>query len=529
MTRPLRGSVSCGSGWSVRYRYCTLCVCRFIRETVKLFSPEKSHDTRGRGGNRREQRAREAERKLTFTMLLQYMSQLPDLPGSAAVSRLVKWQAFIFFITFANYLIMHFARKVYTNVKTELVLAGVDEVVLSQMDTAFMFAYAIGTFISGRIADIFPQNVVLGISLVGSTLCLGTLLYLVNIDIIHSSFSLGSFLFVSIQLIHGLFQSCGLPVNMALMGVWFSKKGRGLLFGFWTMNGNIGDIVAALSTAAIVSAGFSWQVALLIPMILSALWAVLNYLMVAGSPAQIGLKLDDDETASSGAEKSAEKGADGGADGGEGSTVGFMQALAIPGVARYALVYGFLKYVNYAMFFWLPFLLTSRFDTQTANVISSLYSVGLMFGGVFVGWLSDLFGGRRASVIGAAFVLLLPLLGSFAVYSDAMATWLLVALLTLLGVLVGGPNNMITSAVAADLSEHPSIGGSTRSLGTVVGIINGTGSLISAFGLMAIGPLKIWGGWAAVWYMLIMCILVSGTLLAPTILKELADVRLILN
>jgi OPA family glycerol-3-phosphate transporter-like MFS transporter 1/2 len=251
--------------------------------------------------------------------------------------------------------------------------------------------------------------------------------------------------------------------------------------------------------------------------------------MVAGSPAQIGLKLDDDETASSGAEKGAEKGADGGADGGEGSTVGFMQALAIPGVARYALVYGFLKYVNYAMFFWLPFLLTSRFDTQTANVISSLYSVGLMFGGVFVGWLSDLFGGRRASVIGAAFVLLLPLLGSFAVYSDAMATWLLVALLTLLGVLVGGPNNMITSAVAADLSEHPSIGGSTRSLGTVVGIINGTGSLISAFGLMAIGPLQIWGGWAAVWYMLVVCILVSGTLLAPTILKELADVRLILN
>jgi hypothetical protein len=96
-------------------------------------------------------------------MLLQYMGQLPDLPGPGAVSRLVKWQAFIFFITFANYLIMHFARKVYTNVKTELVLAGVDKVVLSQMDTAFMFAYAIGTFISGRIADIFPQNVVLGI------------------------------------------------------------------------------------------------------------------------------------------------------------------------------------------------------------------------------------------------------------------------------------------------------------------------------------------------------------------------------
>jgi len=72
--------------------------------------------------------------------------------------------------------------------------------------------------------------------------------------------------------------------------------------------------------------------------------------------------------------------------------------------------------------------------------------------------------GLKLYSIRSAFVLLLPLLGSFAVYSDAMATWLLVALLTLLGVLVGGLNNMITSAVAADLSEHPSIGGSTRSL-----------------------------------------------------------------
>ena len=41
---------------------------------------------------------------------------------------------------------------------------------------------------------------------------------------------------------------------------------------------------------------------------------------------------------------------------------------------------------------------------------------------------------------------------------------------------MGGPNNIITSAVAADLAEHPSIGGNTRSLGTVTGIINGSGS-----------------------------------------------------
>eukprot|EP00964_Phaeocystis_antarctica_P153195 scaffold121335_cov24-Phaeocystis_antarctica.AAC.1 len=54
-------------------------------------------------------------------------------------------------------------------------------------------------------------------------------------------------------------------------------------------------------------------------------------------------------------------------------------------------------------------------------------------------------------------------------YSDVMNPILLLFMLGVMGILVGGPNNIITSAVAADLAEHPSIGGNTRSLGTVTG------------------------------------------------------------
>ena len=64
------------------------------------------------------------------------------------------------------------ARKCYTNVKTDLVNAGVNKIVLSQMDMAFMFTYAIGSFISGRLGDMFPQNIIIGVGLLGSTLCL---------------------------------------------------------------------------------------------------------------------------------------------------------------------------------------------------------------------------------------------------------------------------------------------------------------------------------------------------------------------
>ena len=76
---------------------------------------------------------------------------------------------------------------------------------------------------------------------------------------IHSNYGFGFFLFVMAQFIHGLFQSTGGPVNTSIMGNWFPKKGRGLIFGLWTCHQYIGDIVAALATAAIINAGFHWQ------------------------------------------------------------------------------------------------------------------------------------------------------------------------------------------------------------------------------------------------------------------------------
>ena len=144
-----------------------------------------------------------------------------------------------------------------------------------------------------------------------------------------------------------------------------------------------------------------------------------------------------------------------------------------------------------------------------------------MPGGVIVGWVSDMMGGRRACVIAVFMGFLAPLLWFFALYSDVMDPILLLVLLCVMGILVGGPNNIITSAVAADLADDPSIGGNTRALGTVTGIINGSGSITAAFGLMCIGPLQSLGGWTAVWYFLIACVVTGTALMGPKIVKEL--------
>jgi len=200
----------------------------------------------------------------------------------------------------------------------------------------------------------------------------------------------------------------------------------------------------------------------------------------------------------------------------------------LPNVLSYACAFGFFKLVNYAMFFQLPMILNSHFDSSTANVISALYSVGMMPGGIVCGWVSDLYNGRRACVIATFMGLLCPLLWVFAEYMNEIPVTLLLFLLAFMGCLVGGPNNIITSAVAADLADDPSIRGNGKALGTVTGIINGSGSVTAAFGQLAIPVLFDLGkshgvGYRYVWYFLILCTITGTSLMGSKILKELQE------
>jgi len=192
-------------------------------------------------------------------------------------------------------------------------------------------------------------------------------------------------------------------------------------------------------------------------------------------------------------------------------------------VAQYAFAFGFFKLTNYVLFFWLPFFLEKSFDPVTANLIAALYSVGMMPGGIIVGIVSDWFGGRRAAVIGTFMGLLLVFLGIFSQYSEQLSAMMLLPMLAIMGILVGGPNNIITSAVAADLASHPSVRGSNKSLGTVTGLINGCGAITASIGLLAVGPLQAHFGWSSVWYFLMGCTTTGTLLMSPKIYRELTQ------
>jgi OPA family glycerol-3-phosphate transporter-like MFS transporter 1/2 len=436
--------------------------------------------------------------------------------------KLKAYQPWAFFVTFGGYFMAHFSRKCYSTVKQQLeTTAGYSPLILSEMDTVFMGTYAAGNIISGKLGDTFNPTTVLAIGLFGSGICL----FLINIslwfDFLSFSMVLGNFFIIAVYFMFGFFQSTGGPVGTAVMGNWFCDKKsiekRGLIFGLWTCHQYCGDVTAAICTAFVLGAGLDYTYAILIPALTNFGWGYLTLKLIA-DPADIGiitpevkirmekLKAKQAETGSTAVDEGP-------------APITYAAALRIPMVAQYAFAFGFFKLTNYVLFFWLPYFLGKHFEPVTANLIASLYSVGMMPGGIIVGYVSDLFGGRRASVIGTFMAGLFVFLFIFSQKSEELNAIALLVMLCIMGILVGGPNNIITSAVAADLASHPSVRGNNKSLGTVTGLINGCGAITASIGLLAVGPLQDKFGWGSVWLFLMGCTF-TGTALMGTKIKE---------
>ena len=436
------------------------------------------------------------------------------------LSRLKSYQWWAYFVTFGGYFMAHFSRKCYSTVKPQLRdEAGITKVVLSEMDGVFMASYALGSFISGRLGDTYRPTTVLAFGLYGSGVCLLAMIVGIVFDVEGFSQRFGNFFYLLIYVIFGFFQSTGGPVGTAIMGNWFcdkdSQANRGIIFGTWTCHQYLGDIVAALCTAAILQLGLTYWWALVVPAICNILWGVLTMHGLTPDPAEMGINVSDLSHTKRKEVRDVASDVQG------SKPIGFLEALAIPNVAGYAFAFGFFKLTNYILFFWLPFFLSIHFDTSTANLISTLYSFGMMPGGIIVGKVSDMFGGRRACVIVVFQVFLVPLLWFFEQHNENMPMWGIMTMLCLMGILIGGPNNIMTSAVAADLSEHPSISGNSKSLGTITGIINGSGSVTAALGLVAVGPVTNMYGWNSVWYMMMFLTVLGTSIMAKSAIKEL--------
>merc|ERR1719150_2670255 len=202
---------------------------------------------------------------------------------------------------------------------------------------------------------------------------------------------------------------------------------------------------------------------------------------------------------------------------GEETAIGFFGALRIPGVVEFSLCLFFAKLVSYTFLYWLPNYIHEKdhVDAEKAAVLSTIFDLGGIVDGVVAGLVSDS-SQRPATTCLVMLVAAVPTMYSYQklvddwcpitavdgapVHNSCYTANILFTLLT--GTLVNGPYALITTAVSAELGQHPSLQGSSKALATVTAIIDGTGSIGAAIGPFLAGALSGNNDWGRVSKML---------------------------
>ncbi|XP_031237473.1 sugar phosphate exchanger 3 [Mastomys coucha] len=369
----------------------------------------------------------------------------------------------VFLLTFFSYSLLHASRKTFSNVKVSIskqwtpnpfntsvdlpaeiwssnhLFPSTEEATLflGTLDTVFLFSYAVGLFISGIIGDRLNLRWVLSFGMCSSAFVVfvfGTLtewLHFYN-----------KWFYCSLWIVNGLLQSTGWPCVVAVMGNWFGKAGRGVVFGLWSACASVGNILGACLASSVLQYGY-----------------------------------------------------------------------------EYSLAYACLKLVNYSFFFWLPFYLSNNFGWKEAEAdkLSIWYDVGGIVGGTLQGFISDVLQ-KRAPVLALSLFLAV---GSLVGYSRSPNNKSINALLmTITGFFIGGPSNMVSSAISADLGRQELIQGSSEALATVTGIVDGTGSIGAAVGQYLVSLIQDNLGWMWVFYFFILMTSCTILFISPLIVRE---------
>lgn len=391
-------------------------------------------------------------------------------------------------------------------------------------------------YFSGHVGDRIDLRVFLTIGMIGS----GVFTLLFGLGFWLDVHLLGYF--VMIQICCGVFQSIGWPCVVAIMGNWFGKSKRGLIMGVWNSHTSVGNIIGSIVASSVL--GFGWGWAFMLPAILILIVAVIVFLFLVVNPETIGLELPEDDE-EEGVEMSTEgmslvnlqkleseedddneRLAESSSNGGSSSSaaIGFLEAWRLPGVAPFAFCLFFSKLVAYTFLYWLPFYIRHtavagvHLSHKTAGILSTVFDIGGVIGGILAGYISDLIEARAVTSI-VFLTLSIPALIFYRLYGS-ISMFSNVFLMFLSGLLVNGPYALITTAVAADLGTQSSIKGNSRALATVSAIIDGTGSVGAALGPLLAGYIST-RGWNSVFFMLILSLSIAGLLLIRVVRTEI--------
>lgn len=380
-------------------------------------------------------------------------SDVPFGGDDAAQIRYYKQLRFQSFVAgTVGYSLYYVCRTSLNVVKKPILETGaLDAAQLGMIGSALLFAYAIGKFVNGFLAD--HSNIKrfmatgLAISAVANFL-VGTLGFVNGTGVIGNTA-----LFVCFAVmwgINGWSQSMGAPPAIIALSRWFPLKQRGTFYGFFSASHNIGEFLSFLFVGAVVGV-FGWQWGFVGSSAAGVIGIVIIAFLMHDTPESKGLPPIEILT--------GEKPQGGEIPDKEATSRIQRSVIRNPWVWVLALASAFMYVSRYAINGWGVLFLqeVKGFSLASATQIISINALLGVIGTIFSGWLSDrLFHGRRNALAFASGVLNTVGLCLFIYGGDSV--WMNVLSMVVFGVAIGVLISFLGGLMAIDIVPREASG-----------------------------------------------------------------------
>lgn len=289
-----------------------------------------------------------------------------------------------------GYSLYYVCRTSLNVVKKPILESGaLDASQLGLIGSALLFAYAIGKFVNGFLAD--HSNIK---RFMAAGLCVSTVANLLVgvLGFANGGGFVGNMtLFAAFAVmwgVNGWAQSMGAPPAIIALSRWFPLSIRGTYYGFFSASHNLGEFLSFLFVGAVVGI-FGWQWGFVGSSVAGAVGVVIILFLLHDTPESKGLPPIGVLTGEESEEQSRK----------HGSTSELQRSvIRNPFVWILALSSAFMYVSRYAINGWGVLFLqeVKGYSLATATQVISVNALLGIIGTVFSGWLSDrLFHGRR--------------------------------------------------------------------------------------------------------------------------------------
>ena len=353
-----------------------------------------------------------------------------------------------------------------------------DATQLGIIGSALLFAYAIGKFVNGFLADHSNIKRFMATGLLVSTLANLTMgvvgLFGSGAGLLENAAIPSTAVFVIFAImwgINGWSQSMGAAPAIIALSRWFPLSRRGTFYGFFSASHNIGEWLSFIFVGSIVAVS-GWQWGFFGAAIAGAIGIVIILFMMHDTPESKGLPSIEVLTG----EKVEEKKAD--------DSAGAAQRLALrtPAVWILALASAFMYISRYSLNSWgILFLQEEKgFSLESATFIISINALLGIVGTVLAGWMSDvLFKGDRKI---PAFVSGIMLSISYIIFVyGGNEYWVNVAAMVLFGIAIGVLIAFLGGLMAIDVVPRKATGAALGIVGCASYIAAGIQDVVSGY------------------------------------------------